>query len=233
MGVVPVAASAGIFAAIEKGYFEAEGIQVEASNFDSAVQMVAPLSTGQLDVGGRAISAGLFNALARGVELYAVADMGRISRGFGYTQLMVRSDLADQVKSVADLKGRKVAINARGNSPEVELVLYLKEAGLTLQHISLSTIGYPEMRTAFANKGIDATIVTEPYATQIRRQGLARVLRTADTVYPDHQIAVIFYSPKWVQEKPDLARRWLVAYLRGCGFTTRPSFRKSRKPGPR
>ena len=70
-----------MYLGIEKGYFAEEGIAIEATRFDSSAQMVAPLGTGQLDVAGGSIGAGLFNAMARDVAFKIVADKGSLPRG--------------------------------------------------------------------------------------------------------------------------------------------------------
>ncbi|MGH2403887.1 MAG: ABC transporter substrate-binding protein, partial [bacterium] len=66
LGVVASVSDAGFFVAQEKRYFAEEGLAVEFVPFQTAALMVAPLGVGQLDAGGGAVSAGLFNALARG-----------------------------------------------------------------------------------------------------------------------------------------------------------------------
>src|SRR5829696_5607579 len=65
VGVTRTLSEAGQWIALERGYFQEQGIAVEFTQFDSAARMIAPLGSGQLAVGSGAISAGLFNAIAR------------------------------------------------------------------------------------------------------------------------------------------------------------------------
>ena len=76
------------------------------------------LGTGQLDANAGAISAGTFNAVQRGVDLRIVAPMSFLPQTGGASPLLVRKDLADRVRSAADMRGRKVAINVRGAANE-------------------------------------------------------------------------------------------------------------------
>ena len=62
------------------GFFKAEGLNVDFTVINSGATMVAPLGVGQLDVGGGAISAGLYNAVTRGIDIRIVADMGNDPR---------------------------------------------------------------------------------------------------------------------------------------------------------
>ena len=65
VGTMNSSGDIGVLIAMDKGYFAAEGIELETTPFVSAAQMVAPLGTGELDVGGGVVSAGLYNAAAR------------------------------------------------------------------------------------------------------------------------------------------------------------------------
>src|SRR3981081_4786752 len=62
VGTVNQASDAGLYVALEKGYFAELGLKVELVTFTNAATMIAPLGGGQLDVGGGAVSAGLWNA---------------------------------------------------------------------------------------------------------------------------------------------------------------------------
>ena len=98
-----------------KGFYEEQGISLEIENFTTTVDMVAPLATGRLDAGHGATNAGLLNAVATGVPLRFVSNMNVIrppaEGGRNSYQVVVRKDLAEQVKSMADLRGRRLAIN--------------------------------------------------------------------------------------------------------------------------
>src|SRR5262249_54229046 len=90
-----------------------------------------PLGTGALDTGGGATSAGFYNAVDRGIELRIVADKGMSVDGYDYKALVVRKDLIDggAFKSLADLKGKKVAIVAQGAADESVLHQALLKGG--------------------------------------------------------------------------------------------------------
>src|SRR2546425_11913165 len=115
----------GIYLADAKGFFKAQGITLESVAFQSAANMIAPLGTGELQAGGGAPSAGLFNAIDRGVQMRIVADKGSLAPGHGYEAIIVRKALADRVKSAKDFKGLKVAIAARDIVPEYTLDAFL------------------------------------------------------------------------------------------------------------
>lgn len=133
IGVVDAASDAALFIAQERGYYKDEGLEASFVELDSGAKMPASLGAGQLDIGGGAASAGLYNAVGRGIKIRIVADKGHNVAGAGYQALMVRKDLIDSgaVKSIRDLKGRKVAISAQGSSDASVLNEAMKSVGLT------------------------------------------------------------------------------------------------------
>lgn len=220
VGVNGVVSDAAFFIAQKKGYFEKQGIKVEFVHFDSGPQMVAPLGTGQIDVAAGASSAGLFNAVARGIGLKVVADKGSAPVGYSYVPVIVRKDLIDEgkVKTFADLKGLKVAEAGKGGTPGPILNEALKKGGLKyddVQHVY--NLGYPQQVVALSNKAIDAAVTAEPLATLAIKKGYAVRLSGPD-LYPNQQIAVLLYGDHFIKGRNELATKFMVAYLQGVRF---------------
>ncbi len=217
IGIARTMSDAGYYVADAKGFFRDEGITVEMLAFNSAAQMIAPLGIGELDVGGGTVAAGLYNAAARGIEVKIVAPQASMRPGYGYSSLMVRKDLVDsgQYKSIADLKGRKVAIGAPGTGTASALNEALKSGGLKYQDVEVVYLGFPEHLPAYKNKAIDASITNEPTLTTAVDQGVAVRIAGNDVTYPNHQTAAVFYSAKLIRDRRDVAERFMRAYLRG------------------
>ena len=75
IGASPVLSSAGIFIAMERGYFAEEGIAPDTITFaSSGAQMLPSLIKGDLDVGGGNINSGIYNAFNDGHGIRIVAD---------------------------------------------------------------------------------------------------------------------------------------------------------------
>jgi NitT/TauT family transport system substrate-binding protein len=77
-------------------------------------------------------------------------------------------------------------------------------------------MGYPDTPQAFANGSVDGGLLVEPFITRIVSAGNGVVLARKDEFYPGHQGAVILYSPAFANDRPEVARRFLVAYLLGA-----------------
>jgi NitT/TauT family transport system substrate-binding protein len=218
-GQVGTISDSAIFIALEKGYFKDQGITLELQTFQSAANMVAPLGTGELDAGGGAPSAGLYNAINAGVQMRIVADKGSLTPGHGYEAVIVRTALADKVKSAADMRGLKISISARDIVPEYSLDAYLRTGGLTIKDATIVTLPFPDMVAAMANGSIDVAVPTEPTATRILDAKTGVLITRTDTVVPGEQTAVVLFSEKLAKQK-DVAVRFMKAYLQGARFYT-------------
>jgi NitT/TauT family transport system substrate-binding protein len=216
VGVVNASSDIALFIADAKGYYKDVGIEVDFNAFDSAAKMIAPLGTGQLDVGAGAASSGLYNAIERGIDLRVVADKARNAPGYGFQALLVRKQLFDDgiVKSIADLKGRKVAIVAAASSDASVLNEAMKSVGGTYEDVEKVYLGFPQHIAAYENGAIDASITTEPTVSAIVSAGKAVRLTGNDAFYPNAQTAVILYSGVFAKERKDVAARFMKAYLR-------------------
>jgi NitT/TauT family transport system substrate-binding protein len=217
IGVARTISDVGYYVADALGFFRAEGLQVSIIGFNSAAQMVAPLGTGELEVGGGTVSAGFYNAVGRGILMKIVADQASVKPGYGFSSLMVRKDHIDsgRYKSFADLKGMKVAVGAPGTGSASALNEALKKGGLKFGDVDVVYIGFPEHLPAYRNKAIDASITNEPTMTRTIEDGVAIRVAGNDVTYPDQQTAVTFFSDQFIHRR-ELAQRFMRAYLRGA-----------------
>lgn len=215
-GIVNSATDAVLFIADQKGYFKDEGLKVKFTKFDSAAKMIAPLGAGQLDVGAGAPSAGFYNAVARDIDVRIVADKGSLVHGYDYMPVLVRKDLVDsgKVKTVADLKGLKVAEPAEGTSTASTLASVLESGGLDYDDVDHQFVGFPEHVSSFANGAIDASATTEPTASVIVDAGTAvRMFDSTDT-YDKQQLAVVLYSGAFSEDRSAVAQCFMKAYVK-------------------
>jgi len=216
VGTTNLSSDIGLFLAEKRGYFKDEGLKVELIPFDAGAKMVAPLGSGDLDAGAGAASAGLYNAVNRGLKLKMVADKGTNIAGYSYKALMVRKDLIESgaFKSLADLKGKKVAIIANGAADESVINQALKKAGLKDDDIEKVFLPFPQHLTAFANKAIDASISAEPSITAMVRNNAAVRFVGIDDFYPVQQTAMLLINGKFAEDRKTVTA-FLKAYLRG------------------
>ena len=222
MGDLPAISSAGLYVAMDKGFFAEKNITVEAERFASGAKMTPALATGQIDVATGTPSAGLFNAMASGQDFRIVADKGQARPGHSFNPLVVRKDLVDsgKVKRVRDLKGLKVANGAKGIILDYLLARILENDGLTYDSVEVVNLAYPDAVKALASKAVDAMIAPEPWGQRAEEQKVGVRMFLSEQV-PDIstiQIAVVMYSGKFIKERPKVARDFLQAYAKGVKY---------------
>ncbi|MBX5492003.1 MAG: ABC transporter substrate-binding protein [Chloroflexi bacterium] len=216
VGTVGSFTDAGFAIGIARGYYAQQGLDISVERLDSAARMIPFVSTGQLDVAGGGPSAGLFQALARGVELRIVADKGSASEQDSYFCFLVRKDLLDsgRVRSEADLRGLTIAAAAPGNSVELATHRLLAAGGLSEGDVTFVNMSYQDMHSALATGRIDVASTLEPVCAQAVADQVAVRWRTTADYHPRQTIATVFYSPQFAAQT-EAATRFMVAYLQG------------------
>ena len=212
IGTVNQSSDAGLYVAIEKGYFAELGLKVELVTFTNAATMIVPLGSGELDVGGGAVSAGLWNAELRNVGIRAVADKGSTRAGWSYFSLVVKRD--GPIQRCEDLKGKAISNASLSNGVLHAIDLWLGTCGLSLKDVDVKALGYPEVVPALINGGIAAGHLGEPLVSLNVANGTIRVLARQDQMRPVDQVALLYFSEKF-RNDPEAARRFMIAYVRG------------------
>jgi NitT/TauT family transport system substrate-binding protein len=218
VGTTNTSSDVTFFIADKKGYFKQEGIEAVFIAFDSAAKMIAPLSANQLDVGGGSVSAGLYNAVVRKIDIKIVADKGSMPPNYGFMSLLVRKDLIDsgKFKSYKDLKGLKAGVSANGSGGSVILYEALKKGGLNAADVDQVFMGFPQMALALQNKAIDVGFMAEPSSTRAITNGAAVRFAGGDVIDPNHQLAVVLYGDGFIKKQPEVAKKFMRAYIRAA-----------------
>jgi NitT/TauT family transport system substrate-binding protein len=213
---VPVLPFTPLFVAEEKNYFAEQGLRVNLQRVRNVDEMLAPLGTGQLDLSVIAPTTGFFNAMYQALDVRVIAGANAMV-STGDPILMVRKALAESgaVKTVADLKGPKLAINLKGNIMEYLLAKGLEQSGLTLDDVELVTIPGPEMLTALANSAVDGAVTAGSNAQRMINEGVAVKLLADTDIMQGGQGGVVVAGQRLLQPaNREIAIRVLAAYLK-------------------
>ena len=218
VGIINTIGDVNVFIADEKGYFAKENIAAEIMSFDASARMMAPLGSGEIDIGGGSTSVGLFNAIDRGIGLKIVADKGRTADGYVYQSLMIRRDLVESGKfrSLSDLKGLRIAVGAPGVGPLSILNEAAIRGGIKYADIDKVYLAFAQQIAGMRNGALDGAIVNEPFKTILVAEGIAVEFTPTQTIFPDYQVSMLQYGDKFVKERPDVAKRFMRAFLRAA-----------------
>lgn len=213
VGVVGAYSDAPLYLALERGYFEQYGLEVELSTFANSGEMVAPLGSDQIDVGGGAVAPGLWNAVARGIDVRAFADKGSNSEDFSYSGFILAP--GSPIDSCGDLEGARIGISATSNGVLHSQEIFLNSCDLSLEDVETEVLGFSEMAAAVDQGSVDAAYSIEPSMTIAEAEGLAEIwLREGEIREGGSQQAILLASPAFRSDRA-LASRFAVAYALG------------------
>lgn len=224
VGYVPIAIYAPVFVAKEKGYFTEEGLDVELEPFAGGSDPIALTASGQLEAATVGAGPAFWNAAATGLPVTIVAPGHREGVPVA-TPLMISRESCESgaIRSVADLAGKRVAVNAPG-ATEYWLAQALGTAGLTLDDVQLQTIPFPEAVVALDSGAIDASMIAEPLATKAEQDGIAVRLAT-DFPVQDVLPTLLIANSDFVARDPAAAQGLVTAYLRASRDLAGDGFR--------
>jgi len=215
VGYLPLSIYAPIYVAYEKGYYAQEGLDVELQSFTNGTDMTVLTATNKLNIGLTGIGPAYWNAVAQDLPLKIIAP-GHSEGSPVASPLMISKKACKDgsIRSVADLKGRKVSVNAPG-ATELWLEKALETGGLKIGDVDLQYLTFPDAVTALDSGALDAAIIGEPIATKAEQDGLAiRLLSDfpVQGIWP----TMVFGNENWLKSNPDAAVGFVRAYLKAA-----------------
>jgi NitT/TauT family transport system substrate-binding protein len=155
-----------------KGFFKAQGLDVEINDFGGGAKSLQALVGGSVDVVTGAYEHTI-RMQAKGQDIRAVLELGR----FPAIVIAVRKTLADKVKSAADFKGLKIGVTAPGSSTYLTAVYAMSKAGLKAADASFIGIGGGASAVAAVKNGqVDALSHLDPVISKLDADGEIKVL---------------------------------------------------------
>jgi NitT/TauT family transport system substrate-binding protein len=180
------------------GYFKAEGLDVEISDFAGGAKALEALVGGSVDVVSGAYEHTI-DMQSRGQHLRAFALMGRAPQ----ISIGVASAKAAAVNSAAELKGMKVGVSAPGSSTNMALNFFLAQAGLKPSDVSVIAVGTSAGAIAALKSGeIDAISNVDPVMTMLEQRHDVKIIADARTMKGTEQLfggpmpAATLYAPE-------------------------------------
>ncbi len=210
IALTPGMASGSTFIAADKGYFSAAGLDVRIERIDSLGKAAAFVATDQDQVAQGGIDAGYFNAAAEGLPVTLALESGSSPL---YHRIILRREVQDEIRTVADLKGRKVGISAPGSTSLYEIGMVLASAGLRIKDIDVKYVPFPQMGAALAGGMLDAALAAVPFSDLAVEQKIAVPWIDPEDYIKQLPLTSVAYiaNVDWIKQSPDLARRLFLA----------------------
>jgi NitT/TauT family transport system substrate-binding protein len=190
-----------------KGFFKDEGLNVEVNDFKGGSQSLQALLGGSADIVTGAYEHTI-RMQTKGQDIRAVIELGR----FPAIVLAIKSSLKDEVKSVADLKGRNIGVTAPGSSTNNFVNYLLSKEGVKPDEVSIIGVGAGSTAIAGMKRGeIDAISNLDPVITTLETQGDIVVLADSRTEEGMMEIfgstslpaAVLYAKGDFIEQNPN------------------------------
>jgi NitT/TauT family transport system substrate-binding protein len=198
VGVLPIIDDAPVYIALRRGLFRAQGLDVTPKVYNSGEAATADLLSGKLQF---AFSNYVSTILAAsgGAKLRVVADGAQTAPDTNV--IMIAKDSA--IRSVQDLRGKTIAVNARGNIGTLMVDSTLQTYGVPVNSVKFKVVPFPEMATALLNHSVDAAWMSEPFITQAGEEiGAEELADTASGPMTDFPIAGYEALQQYTQQQP-------------------------------
>lgn len=215
VSVLPIAPMAPFYAALQEGYFTAEGLAVttEASQQGGSVG-IPGLVAGAYDVAFSNTPTNLL-AIQQGIDLRMIA--------VGSTQPTELPDLSallarkgEGLHGGKDLEGKSIAVNARNNVQWLFVRAWVKATGGDPDKVTYREVALPQMLDALKAKQVDAVLLIDPFLTVGSRDPAVEVIGWPfHTVMPGVQVAHYVVMAETATRRPELVRKFLRGLKKG------------------
>lgn len=221
VGVLPIVDVAPLYLGVEKGIFEAHGIDLTidvAANGGDIINNVLSRRwqfgfSNVLSIVGAGTSTGNIKVVAAGNY-----SSGNPDKDFGAIVVPAASSIQD----VGDLVGKKVAVNAKQGLLEATVRRVVDAGGGNSATLGFEPMGFGAMPDALAGGTVDAAFIVEPMLSVAKAQGARELPKSSfGTVDPELMIAAYFASNDLTVTDPELVEQFTDAMNESLGMASR------------
>ncbi len=202
VGVLRLSSSAPVFIAQDKGYFRDAGLEIELKFFDAAQPIAVAVTSGDIDFGITAFTAGLYNLAGKGT-LKVIGGMSREKAGYPLIGYFASNNAyAGGLKTPKDLAGKRIAVTQTGSSFHYSLGLLADKYGFKLADVKVLPLqSLSNAAAALKGETVDAALLPVSTARPLMDSGGAKLLGWVGDETP-WQLGAVFASPKTLTNKP-------------------------------
>lgn len=206
---------APMYVAIEKDYFEDEGIDVELILTSGADKVTAAVLSGDAQIGFSGSEATIY--VYNGGEKDYLKTFSQLTQKDG-TFIVSREDIKNF--KIEDLKGKSIIGGRAAGMPEMTLEYALKQNGIDPRNdVDIDTsVAFPAMSGAFIGGQGDFVTLFEPTATMVERQGYGHVVASVGEL--GGVVPYTSYSARdsFIKKNPELIKNFDKAIQKGLDY---------------
>jgi ABC-type nitrate/sulfonate/bicarbonate transport system substrate-binding protein len=194
-------------AALARGYFKAQGLQVEPILIRGGPAAIAALVSGEVDFAAIGGAQAVFRSRARGLDLSIIGCTS------GTTNYILLGN--KQTRTVEELKGKVIGVTGAGTYSEFAMKAFLKKFNINPdKEVTLRAIGGTVLRAAAIEKGLIAAAPFSPEdAVRLMKSGYSLISNMSESLGIPQNIIVT--RNEVLEKYPETSKRMLKAYVQG------------------
>lgn len=217
VGVIPIVDVAPIYLGKQKGFFKDEGLDLTLETAQGGAAIVPGVVSGQYQFGfSNTIS--LLLASSKGLPLKVVSNGVAATKdpAKDYGGVVVKGD--SPIKTIADLAGKKIAVNTLNNIQTTTINELVRKAGGDPSGIKYVELPFPDIAPAVAKGDVDAGQLVEPFLTIAKDQGDRTLGSNYAGLMPELTVAMYFTSSTYAQSNPKVVEAFTAAMKKSLAY---------------
>jgi NitT/TauT family transport system substrate-binding protein len=208
------------YVALEQGLFQkywGDQVKIEVTAFDNGSDFSTALATDQIDLG--------FVGPGPSTNQYLKSKNFKVISGSNNGGAVLVASKDSGITSPKDLVGKTVAIPTKGSTNEISLRLLLKQNNLNVTNdksgVQIIARAPADTLIAMRQKEIDATLIPEPWGTQMEQEGIGKIIVDWDKIPPNngnYPLTILVASDKFLKDHRDMAKQAIQANADAIDF---------------
>jgi len=205
-----------VYIAMEKGFFNKHNVNVELIDLITAgPTALQAISGGSAETCNSSYMATI-SARAQGLPVLAVTDLQSAIGSQALEEFFVRKDSG--INSIAELKGKTIAINVVKGSFHYTWLMALESSGLSESDVDFIILPFDQQELALANGRVDAIGLMQPYVLHAKQNDELKILYTALDIFGPKQFATHVVNSVWAENNPNQARGFVAALVEAVAW---------------
>jgi NitT/TauT family transport system substrate-binding protein len=218
VSTIPIIDTAPLQVGIAKGFFAAEGLEVDTTPTAGGAAGLPALAAGQVQITfSNIISVVLGAKQGLGFEVIAAgSNTGDKTPDLG--ALIAKKGSA--IKTGKDLEGKRIAVNTRNNIIWLYARAWVQATGGNPDAVTYLEVPFPQMVDAVKGDRVDAAFVVEPFLSAgVASNAVSIIGWPYNTVQKRIPVSQYVATKTYIEQNPAVIERWVRAYNKAVDWT--------------
>lgn len=206
---------APLYVALENGYFEDEGIEIDLVLTPGADKVSAAVLSNDVQIG--------FAGAESAIYVYTGGENDYLQLFSGLTKrdgqfILAREE--DKNFTLEDLKGKEILVGRKGGMPALNFLNALKKAGLDEKDININySVDFAALGGTFIGNVGDYVNLFEPTATALENEGAGYIVASIGELSGEMPYTAFYARKSYINENQEVIKGFTKAIKRGIDFT--------------